>query len=152
MKRIAPDLSDEYRRTILRGGEVLVNVRGTLGGVAVSKPGMKDWNVSREVAVVPVDPNQADPFFLAYWIATDASQGWLTNVQKGAAYTGINIEDLRNLPVPIPEPSEQRGFVSKLDDRRSESRRLEQIYQAKLANLAGLKQSLLARAFAGDLT
>lgn len=33
MKRIAPTLSAEYSRTVLRGGEVLVNVRGTLGGL-----------------------------------------------------------------------------------------------------------------------
>ena len=36
MKRITPKLSAEYSRTILKGGEVLVNVRGTLGGVAVA--------------------------------------------------------------------------------------------------------------------
>ena len=55
MKRITPALSAEYSRTILKGGEVLVNVRGTLGGVAVVGAEMAGWNVSREVAVVPVD-------------------------------------------------------------------------------------------------
>jgi len=35
VKRIAPKISNDYHRTLLRGGEVLVNVRGTLGGVAV---------------------------------------------------------------------------------------------------------------------
>ena len=40
MKRIAPSLSAEYSRTILRGGEVLVNVRGTLGG---GRTGFHGW-------------------------------------------------------------------------------------------------------------
>jgi type I restriction enzyme S subunit len=40
MKRIAPNLSAEYSRTVLQGDEVLVNVRGTLGGVAVVPPSM----------------------------------------------------------------------------------------------------------------
>ena len=41
MKRISPTLSGEYARTILRGGEVLVNVRGTLGWrIAVATPEM----------------------------------------------------------------------------------------------------------------
>src|SRR6266481_3381847 len=54
VKRIATNISDEYRRTLLRGGEVLVNVRGTLGGVALVPDLLRGWNISREVAVVPV--------------------------------------------------------------------------------------------------
>jgi type I restriction enzyme S subunit len=91
LKFIARPLSDEYSRTVLRGGEVLVNVRGTLGGVAVASREMQGWNVSREVAVVPVDPRLADSDFVAYWIASQASQRWLGGVKKGAAYVGINI-------------------------------------------------------------
>jgi type I restriction enzyme S subunit len=54
-KRISPAISKEYSRTVLQGGEVLVNVRGTLGGVAVATFEMAGWNVSREIAVVPVN-------------------------------------------------------------------------------------------------
>src|SRR5262249_17278296 len=89
MKRISPKLSCEYRRTVLRGGEVLVNVRGTLGGVAVAPPNTAGWNVSREVAVVPVDTAIVEPNYVAYWIGGDASQRWLNRVEKGVAYTGI---------------------------------------------------------------
>lgn len=104
--RLIPDaLSAEYSRTILRGGEVLVNVRGTLGGVAVVEPGMAGWNVSREIAVVPVDPRTMTPEFLAYFIAAGVSQSWLAEVKKGAAFVGINIEDLRRLPVGVPSPA-----------------------------------------------
>jgi type I restriction enzyme, S subunit len=61
MKRIAPTLSKEYARTILNGGEILLNVRGTLGGVAVVPQEMSGWNISREVA--RVDVHRANPFF-----------------------------------------------------------------------------------------
>lgn len=82
IKRIAEALSREYKRTILQGGEILVNVRGTLGGVAVAKPEMVGWNVSREVAVVPADKTKVDSYYLAYWIGRKASQNWLTGVQR----------------------------------------------------------------------
>jgi len=86
MKRISPVLSSEYARTVLRGSEVLVNVRGTLGGVAVATPDMAGWNVSREVAVVPVDTAHVDSTYLAYWIGSEPSQRWLNRVEKGVAY------------------------------------------------------------------
>lgn len=151
MKRIAPSLSAEYSRTILRGGEVLVNVRGTLGGVAVTADSMAGWNVSREVAVVPINADMLDPEYAAYWIGSRASQDWLSGVKKGAAYTGINIEDLRNLPVPLTSRSVQSQIVRDLTAARAATRRIEEIYTRKLAALDELKQSLLHQAFSGQL-
>jgi len=125
MKRIAPELSAEYARTVLRGGEVLVNVRGTLGGVAVAQSEMAGWNVSREVAVVPVDNTQMDPWFLAYWVGSEASQNWLGRVKKGVAYIGINIEDLRNLPIGIPHMDEQKEIIRRVQALFGYADRLE---------------------------
>jgi type I restriction enzyme S subunit len=151
MKRIAPALSSEYSRTILKGGELLVNVRGTLGGVAVAAREMAGWNVSREVAVVPVDPSRVHPAFLSYLIGSGASQQWLGGVKKGAAYVGINIEDLRLLPVNAPALDKQLEVVRHLDLLQAETQRLESIYQQKLDALEALKKSLLYQAFSGEL-
>jgi type I restriction enzyme S subunit len=151
MKRIAPSLSAEYSRTILRGGEVLVNVRGTLGGVAVVPDFMAGWNVSREVAVVPISSLTLNPEYAAFWIGSRASQDWLSGVKKGAAYTGINIEDLRNLPVPVTSHDAQSQIVDDLKAARAATRKIEEIYSRKLAALDELKQSLLHQAFSGAL-
>ena len=151
MKRIAPKLSESYSRTILRGQEVLVNVRGTLGGVGVASDSMRGWNVSREVAVAPVDSRRINPRFVALSIGAGVSQNWLGNVKKGAAYVGINIEDLRNLPVRAPSLAEQARIVSHLDALSEEAQRLATLYARKLAALAALKQSLLHQAFTGEL-
>jgi type I restriction enzyme, S subunit len=152
MKRIAPALSAEYSRTILKGGEVLVNVRGTLGGVAVVEPEMAGWNVSREVAVVPIDSQKVNPEFLSYLIGSGTSQHWLGGVKKGAAYVGINIEDLRLLPVSAPAMDRQLEVVKHLEALEADTQRLESIYQQKLTALDDLKKSLLHQAFSGQLT
>jgi hypothetical protein len=138
-------------RTILRGGEVLVNVRGTLGGVAVVPDFMAGWNVSREVAVVPIGSLTLNPEYAAFWIGSRASQDWLSGVKKGAAYTGINIEDLRNVPVPVTSHDAQSQIVDDLKAARAATRKIEEIYSRKLAALDELKQSLLHQAFSGQL-
>lgn len=152
MKLISPDLSKDYDRTVLCGGEVLVNIRGTLGGVAVAEDRMKGWNVSREVATVPVSKEKAIPEYVAYWIASSKSQSWLTGVQKGAAYTGINLSDLRNLPIYIPSIGEQRAIVKKLDGLKNNCDFLLKNYQNSLTCLIELESSLLNKAFNGELT
>jgi type I restriction enzyme S subunit len=151
MKRISPKLSSEYARTILRGGEVLVNVRGTLGGVAVATPSMAGWNVSREVAVAAVDRALVEPNYIAYWIAADTSQRWLSRVEKGVAYTGVNIEDLRNLPVEFPLIDEQREIIRRIETAFTWIDRIstEATKARKLSN--HLDQAVLAKAFRGEL-
>jgi type I restriction enzyme S subunit len=129
----------------------LVNVRGTLGGVVVASPKMAGWNVSREVAVVPIDPRRIRPEFVSYLIGSGTSQQWLGGVKKGAAYVGINIEDLRLLPVCAPNADEQLEIVGHLESLHLETQRLAQIYERKLVTLDALKKSLLHCAFSGQL-
>jgi type I restriction enzyme S subunit len=151
IKRISVRLSNEYSRTILKGGELLVNVRGTLGGVAVAEPRTAGWNVSREVAVVPVDLARVRPQFLAYMIAADSSQNWLTGVQKGAAYVGINIEDLREFPVFLPDLKTQDKVCDQIGEYRDLTLTLERNFADKLTALDGLRKSLLHQAYSGNL-
>ncbi len=152
IKKIEPNLSSSYSRTILKGNEVLVNVRGTLGGVAVSSIEMAGWNVSREVAVVPVNTNIIEPAFLAYYIASSMSQKWLGGVKKGAAYIGINIEDLRQLPIIFPNKIAQEKIIKELDSIKAATNGWIEIYIKKIACLDELKKSILDKAFRGELT
>ena len=152
MKLISMQLSNEYKRTILQGGEVLVNVRGTLGGVARVPLEMAGWNVSREVAVVPSRAEIIDSDYLAAWIASPVSQTWLSGVKKGAAYTGINLGDLRQLPVRYPVGEQQQRMVQKLTQLFQTTSDLEHNYRQKAGACTQLKQSILLKAFSGKLT
>jgi type I restriction enzyme S subunit len=151
IKRIRRSLSAEYSRTILTGSEVLVNVRGTLGGVSDVPQHMIGWNVSREIAVVPVSADQAIPRFLALEIATNSGQRWLRGVQKGVAYTGINIEDLRAFPVELPSLNEQREIARRVGELFAFADSLKRRYEAAAARFEKLTPSILAKAFRGEL-
>ena len=149
VKRISPDISREYRRTLLCGGEVLVNVRGTLGGVAVVPAELRGWNISREVAVIPVAGVLAK--FVAFWIASMPCQIWLTGVAKGVAYTGINIEDLKLLAVALPSLPEQEEIVRRVEALFALADQLETGIAKAQAHIDQLTLGMLAKAFRGEL-
>jgi type I restriction enzyme S subunit len=143
MKIISRNLSNEYSRTILQGNEVLVNVRGTLGGVCVVDKSMEGWNISREVAMLPLDNQIINSYFVGYFIASNASQSWLSSVKKGAAYVGINLEDLRRLKIAYPKLENQNEIVNKIKKFESNVLNLKKLYKAKFSELELLKQSML---------
>ncbi|MDP3396426.1 MAG: restriction endonuclease subunit S [Methanoregula sp.] len=114
VKRIDPSIAAQYQRTFLNGGEIVINVRGTLGGIAVVPRFMKGYNISREVAVIPIISKISEKY-IAYALASPFCQNWLSKNLKGIAYSGINIADLKLLPVPLPPLTEQHRIVAKVD-------------------------------------
>jgi type I restriction enzyme S subunit len=146
VKRISPEIAGNYRRTFLRGGEVVLTVRGTLGGVAVVPPQCNGFNVSREVAMLAqVDPAMAE--LLAFFIASAPLGNWLMRRAKGIAYTGINIETLKALPIPVPPIDEQHRIVSEVDRRLTLLGKTEAQVNANLQRAERMRQSILSAAF-----
>lgn len=150
VKRISSSLANEYKRTFLRGGEILVTVRGTLGGVAMIPDTLAGYNISREVAMIaPVEKELAP--CMALFIGSPATQNWIMRNTKGIAYTGLNIESLKALPIPVPPLAEQREIVTEIERRLSVVSELEATFEANFKRAERLRQSLLERAFAGKL-
>lgn len=81
VKRVAPAITREYRRTFLKGGEVLITARGTLGGVVVTPAECADFNISREVAMLAmIEPKVAK--VTAIFIGSSPMQRWLFSARR----------------------------------------------------------------------
>lgn len=70
---------------------------------------------------------------------------------NGENQTNLRKNDILNCPLLIPSLTEQRTIVAKLDAISAETKKLEAIYQQKLADLEELKKSVLQKAFNGKL-
>jgi type I restriction enzyme S subunit len=143
---VDPSISNQYRRTILVGGELVVSIRGTIGRVAIVPQEANGWNVAREVAVVPLLPEYCRPFVHAYMLSSVA-QAFMTREVRGIAQRGINLEDLRRLPVPQAPQRLQDKFAKRV----SEIREFEVAQAASRKSLETLFQALLHRVFQGEI-
>ncbi len=150
VKRISPRIANEYQRTFLKGGEILVTVRGTLGGVVVAPKSCAGYNISREVAMVALVEESIGPA-VAIMIGTPVMQNWLLANSRGLAYTGINIETLKNMPVPLPSLPEQHRIVVEVGRRLHIVDELEELVSVNLERADELRHSILRRAFEGRL-
>jgi type I restriction enzyme S subunit len=139
-------ISDGFRRTILRGGELVVSIRGTVGRVAIVPNTARGWNVSREVAVIPLLPN-ASGSFVQRALLTESLQRFMLGNVKGVAQSGINLLDLRLAPIPKPDPSSIARWESFTRTVEGAERRLRDASEAG----STLFDSLVHRAFRGEL-
>ncbi|MBD8789874.1 restriction endonuclease subunit S [Pseudomonas syringae] len=114
VRKVSQEIESEYTRTRLTGGEIVINIRGTLGGVAVVNAELAGYNVAREVAVIPVS-KQLSGHYMA--IAMQSNYFWsaITAELRGIAYKGLNLGSLRLFPIPIPPVQEQHRIVEKIN-------------------------------------
>ena len=152
LKRINPKLADGYRRTVLRGGELLLCVRGATGVVSVASTDLVGANVTRGIVPILFDGKQLTQEFGYYLMASATVQAQIREKTYGTALMQINIRDLRKITLSFPDLNEQAKMTGQFDALFAKTRRLESIYQQKLIALAELKQSLLRKAFSGKLT
>jgi type I restriction enzyme S subunit len=70
----------------------------------------------------------------------------------GSIMAGLNMAIIKELPVWLPNIPTQAEIIERFDTLSATVCSAEAVYQRKNAALAELKQSLLAKAFAGELT
>ena len=150
VKRTSRTIAANYKRTSLQGGEVLVTVRGTLGGVCVVPPRCVGFNVSREVAVLSLVEGQLAAV-LAMFISSAPTQHWLMKHSRGIAYTGINIGALKELPLPLPPMAEQKRIIAEVERQLSMAKEVAGSTEVQQRRATGLRQAILKLAFEGGL-
>lgn len=56
LRTISPQLSQTYKRTLLRGGELLISLVGNPGEVAIAPESLAGANIARQVGLVALRP------------------------------------------------------------------------------------------------
>jgi type I restriction enzyme S subunit len=138
VRKVQENIEAEYVRTRLSGGEVVINIRGTLGGVAWVPNELAGFNVAREVAVVPIVRKLCGRFVVYFMLS---SYFW-NEVQKnlrGIAYKGLNLGILREILISLPPIAEQHRIVAKVDKLMALCDRLE----ASLVTMDAVRGRLL---------
>lgn len=112
VKRIDEKIGYPYRRTELKGTEVLTVVRGATGQTVRSNASCIGMNVTRGIAVIRYDSRLIDPDYLVGYMNSNEGQRYIADHTKGATLQQINISDLKVMPIPVPSIRRQQQFAA----------------------------------------
>jgi type I restriction enzyme S subunit len=104
--------------------------------------------------VYPLSPAPAhlDRNFLFHLLMSKDFTDFAIAGSDRAGMPKVNRDHLFKYSVKLPSIEEQATLAAKLDRISAEANRLEAFYEQRLADIAELKQSVLQRAFPGELT
>jgi type I restriction enzyme, S subunit len=135
----------------LSRGDVVIGRRGEIGRCAVVTAVEEGWLCGTGCFYIRVF-KRTNPFFLAHLLRSKPYRENLEALSSGATMLNLSNTSLSELPICLPNLEEQDSIVAKAEALSSQIEILESLYRQKLADLAELKQAILQKAFAGELT
>jgi type I restriction enzyme, S subunit len=147
LKRIDPSIESAYKRSRLRGDEILVSCVGSIGVTVLATPAMKGFNIARAVARIPL-AEAVNRTFIASYLKTESVQTYFKSELRTVAQPTLNIKQLAEVKVFAPPLALQENFGTRIQAVES----LKATQRAALAESDALLASLQHRAFSGQLS
>ena len=151
LHRTSPTIAAQYARASLEPDDVLVSIRGTYGRIVLVPDELRGANITQDTARVAVLP-QFSPEFISLVLRSPWAQQHLKRIARGVGVKGVNITDLREVPIPLPSLDVQRRLVVHSQELTSDLEAANRAAHAGLRRASSLRRSLLAAAFSGQLT
>ena len=151
-KYLSPERAATLRKGIAQDRDVLFAHNATVGPVAMLYTDLNKAILSTSLTYYRCNFEHINPEYLAHYMRSPEFKNQYKMVMRQSTRNQVPITKQREFTHIIPPLSEQTEIATKLDGLSSETNRLETIFQRKLDALAELRQSLLHKAFAGELS
>jgi len=144
----------KLKRSIGYPGDVLMNIVGPpLGKVAILPDTYPEWSLNQAITLFRPDPQKLLPKFLYYVLCEGSMVRDVTHDLKGiVGQVNISLTQCREAKIPCPSLPEQTEIVRQVDQLFAHADRIENQVNNALARVNNLTQSILAKAFRGELT
>jgi type I restriction enzyme S subunit len=145
---------DEIRELALKPGDILFNEGGDrdkLGRGWVWNGELPECIHQNHVFRARLYVAALNPKLVSWYANTFGQKFFFDEGKHTTNLASISMSKLKGLPVPIPPPAEQARIVAEVEQRLSVVEELESVVSANLQRATRLRQSILQKAFTGEL-
>jgi type I restriction enzyme, S subunit len=146
LRTISKELSATYKRTLLRGGELLVSLVGNPGEVAIAPMQLAGSNIARQVGMV-VLPNRPLTLYVLHYLSSQLGRSELTANTTGSVQKVINLVHLKGVRVVLPPEDVLCGAAPIFDEMNQQI----ELLRNKTRNLRKTRDLLRPKLISGQL-
>ena len=111
LKKTTEEISNKYKRTILKGREMLITVRANIADTCIVGEEFRGCNVGRGIVPIRTREDVIVLEFLKYLMDSKHLNDVIKSKAKGITLIQLNMEDLREVELIIPPIEQQKAFV-----------------------------------------
>lgn len=132
-------------------GDVIMGRRGEMARCALINDKESGWLCGTGSLFFRPDQTKITPKYL-YWLLTNSNtKEFLESESKGTTMSNLNLSIAKKIPVKLPSLREQIEVIKRVEQLYKVADKIEARYNKAKAQLDKLPQSLLAKAFRGEL-
>lgn len=144
--------NSEGTRTRVQVGDILITITGAnVTKTGIVKEGIGPAYVSQHVALARPTEVLVSEFLYWFLVAEAAGRKQLNAAAYGAGKPGLNLDNIRSVVIPLPTKLEQTEIVNRINSILSVVQNCEAAIDAELKRSDALRQSILDKAFSGEL-
>lgn len=149
---ISTEKARELKKYMLRPGDLLFSRMASVGRAGIVGESLRGALFNYHIMRLRLESTALlAKFYMAYVRGSVQVESYLREVNHGATRAGINTEQLINMPVALPPFAEQARIVEEVERRLSMVEELESLVETNLQRATKLRQSILQKAFSGEL-
>jgi type I restriction enzyme S subunit len=141
----------QLTRSQLKAGDLLMVFVGAGTGNVARVPDDQPYFLGPNIAMIRVESRYASAPYLEMFLRSPVGHSLTFGFIKAVAQPSLSMGTIRMIPVALPPLTEQRRIVAEVERRLSVVEELEAVVSANLRRATRLRQSILQRAFSGDL-
>ena len=111
LKKTTEEISNKYKRTILKGRELLMTVRANIADTCIVGEEFKGCNVGRGIVPIRIQEDIMVLEFLKHLLDSKHLNDNIKSKAKGITLIQLNMEDLREVELISPPIEKQMDFV-----------------------------------------
>ena len=100
--QVSPEIEEKYSRTRLQGNEILLTLVGSVGQTALVDENMKNYNVARAVAVIPIKSG-INRNWVKYYLDSNVPQQYFKEELNTTVQATLNLKSVKKTPIWIPD-------------------------------------------------
>ena len=143
---LAPE-SAEAKRTVVQAKDILLSITADLGRTAVIPENLPKAYINQHLAIIRLQKS-FNSVYVSEFIVSEGGKRQFLKLDKGGVKAGLNFEDIKSLKILLPPLELQTQF----DQRIAHIEAQKELAKQNLAQSQALFESLLHRAFTGELT
>lgn len=146
------DQAEKLKNVEVKTDDVLLNITGaSIGRVNIAPLEFSGGRVNQHVSIIRLNLDIMKPQFLKYFLQSPIIQTWINNDNYGTTRQALTKTMIENIMVPKIEVSEQQKIVELIETQFSIIDQLEADIDTNLKKAETLRQSILKKAFSGQL-
>jgi len=146
LKYVSKEFNEIERRSILKRGDILMNLVGASIGRTAAYNLHDGANINQAVALIRVvrETDGVCPRFLLHYLNSPTAIDYMLSSRVVNAQPNISLSDARRFAIPLPPLAEQRQIVAKVEDMLAIVDALEQQLDSSRVAATKLLAALVA--------